>query len=405
MQRRVEALRADPNPLAASYSRFRVGERLLFTGHSHQAWPDVAREAQVRAFDDAAAEVDRKWSSAFEQADAVKAGFARLLDGGTGAIAPSELVLAANTHELLIRFLSALPIRETPRFVTTDGEFHSIRRQLQRLEEEGVEIVRIAAEDPHTIADRLCRAIDDRTAAVLVSTVLFRSGRIVPGLDRVAEVARRHGVPLLVDTYHHLNVVPCDLHAAGLGDAWAVGGGYKYLQLGEGSCFLRVPPDENRRPVITGWFAEFEDLAAAPAGRVAYGRGAAAFVGATYDPTSHYRAAAVFDFFVRRELDPHLLRAISQHQVGRLANGFDALDLDPTVIARPAVALEELAGFLTLRTPRAEAIHAGLRMRGVRTDFRGDSLRFGPAPYLSDRQIDDAMAQLREVVRELERVS
>ena len=31
-------------------------------------------------------------------------------------------------------------------------------------------------------------------------------------------------------------------------------------------------------------------------GAVAYGRGAARFAGATYDPVSHYRAAAVFAF-------------------------------------------------------------------------------------------------------------
>ena len=56
------------NSLARHYSRFRVGERLLLTGHSHQAWPDVAREALARAFDDAAALVDGKWERAFAQA-------------------------------------------------------------------------------------------------------------------------------------------------------------------------------------------------------------------------------------------------------------------------------------------------------------------------------------------------
>ena len=49
------------NPLAPHYSRFRVAERLLLTGHSHQAWPDVALGAQA-AFEDAALDVDAKWS-------------------------------------------------------------------------------------------------------------------------------------------------------------------------------------------------------------------------------------------------------------------------------------------------------------------------------------------------------
>jgi kynureninase len=43
-------LRRSPNPLAADYSRFRVGERLLLTGHSHQAWPDVGFAAQQQAW-------------------------------------------------------------------------------------------------------------------------------------------------------------------------------------------------------------------------------------------------------------------------------------------------------------------------------------------------------------------
>ena len=55
---RAEELRASPNPLAADYSRFRVGERLLLTGHSHQAWPDCGFEAQQQAWLDAAERVD-----------------------------------------------------------------------------------------------------------------------------------------------------------------------------------------------------------------------------------------------------------------------------------------------------------------------------------------------------------
>ena len=54
----LEKLRRSPNALAPHYSAFRVDERLLLTGHSHQAWPDVAREGQLEAFEDAARHVD-----------------------------------------------------------------------------------------------------------------------------------------------------------------------------------------------------------------------------------------------------------------------------------------------------------------------------------------------------------
>src|SRR5687768_10725022 len=119
--------------LAAHYSRFRVGERLLLTGHSHQAWPDVGFEAQQRAWLDAAELVDGKWEQAAVQAGHVRAGFAALLGDSAANIA-----LGQNTHELVVRWLSALPLARRPRLVTTDAEFHTIRRQSDRLAEVGL---------------------------------------------------------------------------------------------------------------------------------------------------------------------------------------------------------------------------------------------------------------------------
>ena len=399
-----EALYGEPNALAPHYARFRVAERLLLTGHSHQAWPDCGFEGQRRAWEDAARLVDAKWEEAFARGDRVRAGYAALL-GGPGAPDDGDYALGSNTHELVIRFLSALPLRERPRLVTTDGEFHSIRRQLDRLEEEGPAIIRVPADPIDGLAERLSRVVDDGTAGVLVSAVLYRDARIVPDLQRVAEACERVGAELLLDVYHALNAIPFDLSRLGLGAAFVVGGGYKYCQLGEGNCFLRVPPDCRLRPAITGWFAEFSALhGAEDAGRVRYGPGAERFAGSTYDPTSHYRAAEVFAFFERMNLNPGFLREVSRHQVGRLAAGFDALDLDFRLIDRDReTPLEGVGGFLALRTPQARAFHDALAARGVATDFREDLLRLGPAPYLSDRQLEDALAAVGEVARAFQR--
>ena len=387
------------NPLARHYSRFRVAERLLLTGHSHQAWPDVALDGQVEAWSDAAERVDDKWERAAEQADRVRRGFARLLGD-----APGDIALGQNTHELVTRFLSALPLRERPRLVTTAGEFHTIRRQLDRLAEERVvEVVKVDTVPADMLAERLVAAVDDRTAAVLASSVLFGNGHIVSGLDRVLAACRRGGAELLVDAYHQLNVVPCSLVDEGLGDAFVVGGGYKYCQLGEGNCFLRVPPGrEHLRPILTGWFSEFSQLSDRATGAVPYGEGPARWAGSTYDPTSHYRAARVFDFFQRERLTPSFLRELSRHQVGLLAERFDGLAIDPGLIARDrSVPLDQIGGFLSLESPRAGELSTRLHARGVFTDHRGDALRMGPAPYLSDRQLEAAMTTLGEVVREI----
>jgi kynureninase len=391
------SLYRSPNALASDYSRFRVAERLLLTGHSHQAWPDRAFAGQIAAWEDAATLVDGKWGRAFERADAVRRGFAHLLGDERGDIA-----LGGSTHELMVRFLSALPWRRRRRLLTTDAEFHSARRQLARLGEEGIEVVRLPADPAETIGARLAAAVDDRTAAVVVSTVFYTHAQRAGALGELAAACARHGVELLLDAYHQLGVVPLSLAAEGLDGAFVLGGGYKYLQLGEGNCFLRLPPGCALRPVVTGWFAEFEALAASTGGEVTYGDGPWRFAGSTYDPTSHYRAAEVFAFFTERGLVPDLLREVSQHQVGLLCRAFDSLDLPPRLVDRDReVALARLGGFLALRSPRAGELCAGLGAAGVLADSRADVLRLGPAPYLSDDQLTDAVARLGEVARGL----
>ena len=110
----------------------------------------------------------------------------------------------------------------------------------------------------------------------------------------------------------------------------------------------------------------------------------------------------MFGFFAQQGLTPAFLREVSQHQLEMLAREFDRLDLDPRQIDRDrSLSLAELGGFLALRSPRAAELVRELARRGVRVDARGDLVRFGPAPYLCDRQLRDAMAALREAVRSM----
>ena len=143
----------------------------------------------------------------------------------------------------------------------------------------------------------------------------------------------------------------------GLGSAWVVGGGYKYLQLGEGNCFLRVPPrGEELRPRFTGWYAEFAELAAEKTpGAVEYPRGGMRFAGATYDPTSHYRAARVFDFFREHGLTPEALRANYLRQTTLLAH---ALGVEGR--------REDYGGFVAVEVPDAEYPTLGCNVLAVR---------------------------------------
>ena len=397
----LDGLAASPNALAPHYRRFAVADRLLLTGHSHQAWPDVAREGLVAAFDDAAEAVDDKWERAFAQADRVRDGLRVWFDEPR-----AEIALAESTHELLVRLLSGLDLGGArPRLVASDGEFHSLRRQLDRFAEAGIEVVRVPAEPVDSLAARMAKAVDDRTAAALVSTVLFGSARIVPDLERA-----RRGVPAPRRRDRARRLPLARRHGAA-GPRPGRGrrlGGRRRLQVPAVRRGQRLHAPARRtptamRPVVTGWFAEFGELTVGDRpDRVDYADGAQRFAGATYDPSSNYRAARVARFFADEGLTPAVLHASYRHQRAVLTAAFDALDLPDDVVTRDRhTPARSFAGFLALRSPSAGRLRELLRSRGVMTDSRGEILRLGPAPYLSDAQIQAAVAALGEAAREL----
>jgi kynureninase len=396
MKIKIEDLGGDINPLAKYYSNFRVSERLLLTGHSHQAWPDVAFDGQKQAWLDAAEKADEKWGRAFEKAQIVKDAYRKLLNDDSG-----HITLAGNTHELVIKFLSALDLKSRPKIVTTDGEFHSIRRQLDRLSEEGIEIVKVASLPAENLADRILPLIDDKTSAVMVSKVLFSNAHIVGDLSEVQKKCDIYGTLLLVDAYHALNAIPFDIRKEGLEGAFIIGGGYKYMQFGEGNCFLRFPAGREFRPVVTGWFSEFSAIGdKKKPGEVIYGTGDDMFAGSTYDPTSQYRAAEVVKFFEEMGLTDKFLRDISQQQIKTLISEFEKWDLNPEIIRiDKSVSGDKIAAFLAFKSERAGEIHEKLKSACVLTDFRADNLRFGPAPYHSDNQLKESINILAEIVK------
>lgn len=384
--------------LAPYYSHFDVGNRLLFTGHSHQAWPDVALDGLRKSFGTAATEVDKKWEQAFGKTEILREYLREFYDDPRG-----YYCLAENTHLLLVSWLSSFDLKRKPKIITTDGEFHSMYRQLKRLEEEGLEVVRLNAESDD-LPEKVREMADAQTAAIMMSRIYFQSGIVNTHISKIAEIARSNGIPFLVDDYHGTNVVRLSLREENLEDCYFLIGGYKYLQWGEGNCFLRFPHDCTLRPAVTGWFASFRTLdEPRNGGKVQYDDGNQRFATGTYDPASQFRAAEVVRFFREHEIGPGKLEKQYNAQVALLREKFMELNLDPEIIRpchnRPP---EETGGFFALRSSHARTIRARLLEREVFTDARGSVLRLGPAPYITSEQIERCIEELGTVVRDIE---
>ena len=376
-------------------------DRLHFAAHSHHLWPDASYQGQMEAWQDSARLADRKWDRIMgELWPEAQAHVAREL--GTGD--PAAIVFAPNTHDFILRIVSACPRRgQTLKVLTSDGEFHSARRQFARWAEDGwLAEEQVAAEPYDSFTDRfLERSASGDHDLIFVSQTMFSSGRIFGAIDQLAALAKPAGPWVVIDGYHAFMALPEPFGGAAPASAFYLAGGYKYAMAGEGCAILHAPPGFGPRPAVTGWFAEFEDLSLPP-GSIGYAPDAGRFLGATFDPSGIYRFNAV-----RRMLDENKLStaSISAHAYSlqqRFLAAIDGTALSQAELLNPTgngdTANGDHARFLAFRDSRALGWGDQLKARNIITDVRGDVLRIGFAIYQDDGDVDrlaQAIGELR----------
>ena len=195
------------------YSRFLDNyNNTMFANHSHQAWPNVARFGHLKAFDLAASNHGAKWGEV-EKARKFLKGFISQWIGNENYGGADGICWGQNTFELVGSFLTGLNLEKGDIIVTSDTEFHSMRRLLQAYESKGVTVVRVAtwteeeAKEGTTGAgffsrmDDAFRSISDisKLKAILFSSVSYKTGSLLPKFKGNLESLLLRGVPVLVD--------------------------------------------------------------------------------------------------------------------------------------------------------------------------------------------------------------
>lgn len=359
--------------------------RLHMAAHSHHLWPDATLAAQVQAWEDAAVLADHKWDKALGQVyPAAQALVAREL----ALPSPDSVVFAPNTHTLLAVLTSAIG-RRPIRVLSTDGEFHSFRRQAQRWGEAGeMELTLVESAAPDFAERFLATAREGRFDLIFVSHVFFKSGLVFDRVWELAELARPEGPWVVVDGYHGFRAVPTNL-AAVADRLFYIAGGYKYAMAGEGAAFLHAPPGFGPRPALTGWYAEFGDLEGPP-GEVGYARDAGRFMGATFDPSGLYRFVAAGRMLEAEGLTTAAIaahvRGLQRILLDRIVAG-GAGPLKDAVMLNPPGETPQ-ARFLALRHPSAQAWKQALAAQDVVVDVRDDVLRIGLSIYHDELDLE-----------------
>jgi kynureninase len=279
------------------------------------------------------------------------------------------------------------------KIVLTDLEFPTNMYLFEGFKRYGAEIVYVPSDDTvRTDLDRLLDAIDDRTALVPLSLVLFRSS-FIQDARAVIERAHRVGARVILDVYQAAGAVP--LNIAELGADFAVGGSVKWLCGGPGAGYLYVRPDLNAvlEPGVVGWAADAEPFAFRT-GPIVYTDGAERFQSGTPNVPAFYTARAGYE--IVGEIGVEAIREKSLRLTRRLMQHAERAGYRLNTPREDA----QRAGVVVVDVPDGEAVSRELLRRDVIIDYRpGAGIRMAPHFYNSEADIDRAMEALDEIVQ------
>ena len=317
------------------------------------------------------------------------------LDGLRGKVAEllgaskDDVALAPSVSVALSSIASCLDYRDRPKVVMSDVDFPTLGHQWAV--KPGVERVFVPSEDRIWVRPEAFEAsIDDRTAAVATSHVIYVSGAI-QDIARIARVARRNGAISIIDAYQATGQLRTDVHAAGIDVL--ITGGLKWLLGGTGIAFLYVRRDLIRElsPTITGWFGNDRQWEFDPKS-FEYRRDARRFELGTTANAAVYAASAGID--IVREVGVDRIRA----RTTELGNDLVDRARDAGFEVKSPEEPEKRAGIVMIRHPDPARTVQELAREDIIVDYRHDRVRASPYFYNvpeDNARIIDAMKRLR----------
>ena len=347
-------------------------------GPALQAYAETWRDRSIQAWEE-------KWMGLPTEVGNV---LGQIIDAAPGSVSMHENVSVAQSLAL-----STIDFTGTRnRLVCTNADFPSVLYVYEGLRRRGAEIVRVGSASGLDIDEQeIIDAIDDRTAVVALSHVLFRTARVVD-LAPILQRARDVGALGIVDAYQAVGTLP--LSVRDLGIDMLTGGSVKWLCGGPGAGYLYVRPDlaTSLRPAMTGWMAhespfDFDSGPVRPHG------GERRFWTGT--PAIPAYAAARPGYDIIAAIGVAAIREKSVRQTQRMIDLADAAGIS---VRSPRDASRR-GGAVVLDVANASAVCEALLASGVLIDFRpGVGLRLAPHFYTSDDEVEDVMARLQAQV-------
>jgi kynureninase len=367
-----------------------VESTLHFVSHSLGAMPRGVEDALARYAREWRTLGVRAWEAGWFELP-TRAGnlLAGLIHAPANSVSMHENVAVAQA--VALSTVDFAPPRN--RLVCTAEDFPSELYLYEGLKRRGAELVRVPARAGRRIepADVIA-AIDERTAVVAISHVMFRTAQILD-VRPIFERAHAVGAVTLLDAYQSVGAVPVDVQ--GTGADFLTGGSVKWLCGGPGAGYLYAEPGHAARvrPALTGWLAH-ENPFEFDSSDMRLDAGARRFWTGT--PAIPGYAAAMCGYEIIAAIGVEAIRAKSLRQTARMIEFADEYQL--AVVSPRADA--DRGGTVGLDVPHAGEVCAALLAGDVLLDYRpGVGLRLAPHFYTRDDEVDEVMRRVRDEVR------
>ncbi|GAC1615487.1 MAG: aminotransferase class V-fold PLP-dependent enzyme [Candidatus Elarobacter sp.] len=390
----IGAAHSHPAPMSlphAARKRFAGLEvNTWLVSHSMGAPPLAARDALVRYHAQwADGGPEGAWPAWLDETRAVADGIGALIGARGGSVS-----LAPNVSVLQSALASALDLRTGDRneIVYEALQFPSLAYVWTAWERAGAKTVRVPTDDGRTIpTDRICSAITERTAVVVLSHAYYQSGVLID-VQAIAARAREVGALVVLDAYQTTGTYPYDVVALDLDVV--VGGSHKWLCGGPGCGWIYVKPALARRfePAVTGWFAHREPFAFAPP-PIEYATDQLRWATGTPPIPGYLVAKAGHDII--REIGVPAIRAHNVRLTTRLT---EAAQERGWRVSTPHDARLR-TGWVGIDVPGGERILHELVQRRIYVDYRpGCGLRVSAHLYTTDEEIERFLTALDALV-------
>ncbi|MGZ8784507.1 MAG: aminotransferase class V-fold PLP-dependent enzyme [Acidimicrobiia bacterium] len=363
-----------------------LADTSYLVNHSLGAMPRSARDELNRYADEWAERGVRAWSEGWwETPVAVGDELAPIVGAPAGSIAMVQNVAVAQA--VIASCLSLAGPRN--RVVFSELNFPSVMYTWHNVRE--AHVVTVRSWDGITVpTETFLAAIDERTAVVPLSHVLFKSAYI-QDVEAITYRAHEVGAVVVLDCYQSAGTVPFSLSE--LEVDFAVGGSVKWLSGGPGAGWLYVRPDlqEALEPRLVGWQADRAPFDFRP-GRIEYAPGIWRFLSGTPNVPALYAARA--GYRIVREVGVPAIREKSLRMTQWIIDMADQMEIPVKSERSP----ERRGGTVALDVGSEDQVAAALGDRQVMVDARpGAGIRVGPHFYNSGEDL----ARLREGLVEI----